>query len=117
LFFWFRETFTGEQQMAARFCARRTSRFPLGNSHREESAFHYRNAKSADLPSNLHHPSSEPVPDKDELLPIEELERRAIQHTLRETGGDKLVAARLPGIGKTTRYRKLKRYQMEQTKP
>ena len=67
-----------------------------------------------DLPSNLHYPSSERVPDKDELLPMDELERRAILRTLRETGGDKLAAARMLGIGKTTLYRKLKQYQMEQ---
>jgi DNA-binding NtrC family response regulator len=67
-----------------------------------------------DLPSNLHYPSSERVPEKDELLPMEELERRAILRTLRETGGDKLAAARMLGIGKTTLYRKLKQYQMEQ---
>jgi DNA-binding NtrC family response regulator len=70
-----------------------------------------------DLPSNLHYPSSERVPDKDELLPMEELERRAILRTLRETGGDKLAAARMLGIGKTTHYRKLKQYQMEQAEP
>jgi DNA-binding NtrC family response regulator len=67
-----------------------------------------------DLPSNLHYPSSERVPDKDELLPMEELERRAILRTLRETGGDKLAAARTLGIGKTTLYRKLKQYQTGQ---
>jgi two-component system response regulator HydG len=66
-----------------------------------------------DLPSNLHYPSSERVLEKDELLPMEELERRAILRTLRETGGDKLAAARMLGIGKTTLYRKLKQYQME----
>ncbi|MGB9465823.1 MAG: sigma-54 dependent transcriptional regulator [Candidatus Acidiferrum sp.] len=70
-----------------------------------------------DLPSNLHYPTSERVPDKDELLPMEELERRAILRTLRETGGDKLAAARMLGIGKTTLYRKLKQYQMEQAEP
>jgi DNA-binding NtrC family response regulator len=70
-----------------------------------------------DLPSNLHYPSSERVPDKDELLPMEELERRAILRTLRETGGDKLAAARMLGIGKTTLYRKLKQYQMERAEP
>jgi DNA-binding NtrC family response regulator len=70
-----------------------------------------------DLPSNLHYPSSERVPDKDEVLPMEELERRAILRTLRETGGDKLAAARMLGIGKTTLYRKLKQYQMEQVEP
>jgi len=67
----------------------------------------------ADLPSNLHYPTTERVPEKDEILPLEELERRAILRTLRETGGDKLSAARMLGIGKTTLYRKLKQYHME----
>jgi DNA-binding NtrC family response regulator len=67
----------------------------------------------ADLPSNLQYPSSERVPEKDELLPLEELERRAILRTLRETSGDKLAAARILGIGKTTLYRKLKQYHVE----
>lgn len=66
-----------------------------------------------DLPSNLHYPSTERLPDKDELLPLDELERRAILRTLRETGGDKLAAARLLGIGKTTLYRKLKQYNLD----
>jgi DNA-binding NtrC family response regulator len=67
----------------------------------------------ADLPSNLHHPSAEPVPEKDGLVPLEELERRAIVRTLRETNGDKLSASRILGIGKTTLYRKLKQYNLE----
>jgi DNA-binding NtrC family response regulator len=66
-----------------------------------------------DLPSSLHYPFSERVAEKEELLPLEELERRAILRTLRETGGDKLAAARILGIGKTTLYRKLKQYNME----
>jgi DNA-binding NtrC family response regulator len=67
-----------------------------------------------DLPSHLHYPASDRIPDKDEVVPMEELERRNIFHALRETGGDKLAAARMLGIGKTTLYRKLKQYQMEQ---
>jgi DNA-binding NtrC family response regulator len=66
-----------------------------------------------DLPSNLQYPTSERVPEKDELLPLEELERRAILRTLRQTSGDKLAAARILGIGKTTLYRKLKQYNLE----
>jgi DNA-binding NtrC family response regulator len=65
-----------------------------------------------DLPSNLQYPTTERAPDKDEILPLEELERRAILRTLRETGGDKLSAARMLGIGKTTLYRKLKQYHL-----
>jgi len=65
----------------------------------------------ADLPSNLQQASGESAPDSDEVVPLEELERRAIVRALRETAGDKLAAARLLGIGKTTLYRKLKTYQ------
>jgi two-component system response regulator HydG len=53
------------------------------------------------------------LPHNDELLPLEELERRAILRALREAGGDKLAAARILGIGKTTLYRKLKQYEAE----
>ena len=66
---------------------------------------------AADLPSNLLCPSGDPVPERRKLLPLEDMERRAILSALRETGGDKLAAARLLGIGKTTLYRKLKRYR------
>jgi two-component system response regulator HydG len=41
---------------------------------------------------------------------LAELERQAIIDTLRQLKGDKLTAARLLGIGKTTLYRKLKEY-------
>jgi DNA-binding NtrC family response regulator len=64
-----------------------------------------------DLPSNLQYTSAEKLPDVDELVPLEALERRAIFRALRETSGDKLAAARLLGIGKTTLYRKLKQYE------
>jgi DNA-binding NtrC family response regulator len=66
-----------------------------------------------DLPSNLQHASGEHLPQNDELMPLEELERRAILRALREAGGDKLAAARLLGIGKTTLYRKLKQYEVQ----
>jgi two-component system response regulator HydG len=68
-----------------------------------------------DLPTNLQYPTTERAPDKEELLPLDELERRAILSTLRQTGGDKQAAARMLGIGKTTLYRKLKQYQIERT--
>jgi DNA-binding NtrC family response regulator len=41
---------------------------------------------------------------------IADLERRAILRTIQQFQGDKLMAARLLGIGKTTLYRKLKEY-------
>jgi DNA-binding NtrC family response regulator len=66
-----------------------------------------------DLPTTLQYPTAERAPEKEELLPLDELERRAILSTLRQTGGDKQAAARTLGIGKTTLYRKLKQYQIE----
>jgi DNA-binding NtrC family response regulator len=44
------------------------------------------------------------------VTPLAELERQAILDTLRQLKGDKLMAAKLLGIGKTTLYRKLKEY-------
>jgi DNA-binding NtrC family response regulator len=44
------------------------------------------------------------------VLPLAQLEKEAILETLRKLNGDKLLAARLLGIGKTTLYRKLKEY-------
>jgi two-component system response regulator HydG len=40
---------------------------------------------------------------------MEEVERRLIHETLRHTGGDKTMAARLLGIAARTIYRKLER--------
>jgi DNA-binding NtrC family response regulator len=67
----------------------------------------------ADLPSNLQQGSSEKLLESNELTTLEEMERRFIIRALRETNGDKLAAARLLGIGKTTLYRKLKQYGPE----
>ena len=44
------------------------------------------------------------------IVPIAELERQTILQAIMELNGDKLQAARLLGIGKTTLYRKLKDY-------
>jgi DNA-binding NtrC family response regulator len=45
---------------------------------------------------------------------IAELEKQAIVDTIRQLNGDKLMAARLLGIGKTTLYRKLKEYGLDE---
>lgn len=46
------------------------------------------------------------------ILPLIEMERRAILNALEFTKGDRLMAAGLLGIGSTTLYRKLKEYQV-----
>jgi two-component system response regulator HydG len=68
-----------------------------------------------DLPTNLH--GSAPVPvagnsgaNAHPTIPLHELERQAILRAVADAGGDKLLAARRLGIGKTTLYRKLKEY-------
>jgi DNA-binding NtrC family response regulator len=50
--------------------------------------------------------SAEPYP----VQSIADLEKQAILSTISQLNGDKLMAARLLGIGKTTLYRKLKEY-------
>ncbi len=44
------------------------------------------------------------------ILPMAELEKQTILGTIAQLNGDKLLAARMLGIGKTTLYRKLKEY-------
>ena len=52
--------------------------------------------------------------DGHRVLSIAELERQAILNTIRQLKGDKLMAAKLLGIGKTTLYRKLKEYGLSE---
>ncbi len=47
------------------------------------------------------------------IIPIAELEKQTILNAIVELNGDKLRAARLLGIGKTTLYRKLKDYALQ----
>lgn len=47
-----------------------------------------------------------------EPISLETFEKQALLRALDETGGDKLAAARLLKIGKSTLYRKLKRYDI-----
>ncbi len=69
-----------------------------------------------DLPTNIQSWRSQteaaaqsPVPNKG-IVPIADLEKQAILSAIEHLHGDKLEAARLLGIGKTTLYRKLKEY-------
>jgi two-component system response regulator HydG len=70
----------------------------------------------ADLPSamtgaNGH--AQTPGNGGSKIMPISELEKQAILNTIVQLNGDKLLAARLLGIGKTTLYRKLKEYDIQ----
>ncbi|MGC2247492.1 MAG: helix-turn-helix domain-containing protein, partial [Terriglobales bacterium] len=67
-----------------------------------------------DLPTHL---SSAPANHMDRptngIVPMAELETKTILDALAQVNGDKMTAARLLGIGKTTLYRKLKEYETE----
>ncbi|HET9695348.1 MAG TPA: sigma-54 dependent transcriptional regulator [Terriglobales bacterium] len=52
--------------------------------------------------------TAEPVGPK--IIPLVDLERKAILEAIEQLRGDKLLAAKMLGIGKTTLYRKLKEY-------
>ncbi len=70
---------------------------------------------TTDLPPEI---ATVPVPESSngngnghaKIIPIAELEKQTILQALTELNGDKLQAARLLGIGKTTLYRKLKEF-------
>lgn len=59
-------------------------------------------------------PAMETAPQQGDhpVLPLMEVERRAILEALQYTQGDRAVAAHLLGIGRTTLYRKLKEYEV-----
>lgn len=65
-----------------------------------------------DLPSSIHGASNVPAngESSSKIMPMAELEKQTILGTIAQLNGDKLLAARLLGIGKTTLYRKLKEY-------
>lgn len=67
-----------------------------------------------DLPTRIYSVPSEmtgvSTPGNGGILPIAELEKQTILNALAQVNGDKMLAARLLGIGKTTLYRKLKEY-------
>ena len=68
----------------------------------------------ADLPSHIRNPRVARLrsflPPGGGITPLAELEKQAILSAIDSANGDKLLAARLLGIGKTTLYRKLREY-------
>ena len=69
-----------------------------------------------DLPSAIHGGNGHATVEAEgsaKIIPISELERKTILNTITQLNGDKLLAARLLGIGKTTLYRKLKLYETQ----
>ena len=53
------------------------------------------------------------MPESEDILPLEELERRAIIHALQKTDNNVTQSASALGINRATLYRKMKRYQID----
>jgi len=81
---------------------------------------------ATDLPSTMVNPAIEKLElasdegpkgsftdPESNVIPLEELVKRAIVKSLQITKGDRTLAATLLGIGRTTLYRKLKEYGMQ----
>jgi transcriptional regulator of acetoin/glycerol metabolism len=51
---------------------------------------------------------------EDEVIPLRELERRAIQHALKVTQGSVSKAAKMLGIGRATLYRRIASLELSQ---
>lgn len=67
-----------------------------------------------DLPSTLLYPMLNESA-KQQFSTLREMEKDAIRRALEIAGGDRLRAAKLLGVGKTTVYRKIKEYNLEDT--
>jgi two-component system response regulator HydG len=68
-----------------------------------------------DLPSSITGAPLQLIDSQPEsrIQPMTEIEKQAILGAIAQLNGDKLMAAKLLGIGKTTLYRKLKEYGVE----
>jgi two-component system response regulator HydG len=73
----------------------------------------------SDVPTSVatgHGPGGSDIAPASKIISMAEVEKRTILEAIEQLNGDKLLAARLLGIGKTTLYRKLKEYgSREQT--
>ena len=79
----------------------------LGDLPTQLQNFHLQNRRSMTIAAA---PLGAPGSTRTPVLPLAQLEKQAILETLSKLNGDKLLTARLLGIGKTTLYRKLKEY-------
>jgi DNA-binding NtrC family response regulator len=79
----------------------------LGDLPTQLQNFHLQNRRAVTVVAA---PLGAPGSTRTPVLPLAQLEKQAILETLSKLNGDKLLTARLLGIGKTTLYRKLKEY-------
>lgn len=69
--------------------------------------------QESDVLPNFEYEAAPHLLGDNELMPLKEIERRAIFLALQQTRGNRQAAARLLGIGKTTLYRKVEQFGRE----
>jgi two-component system response regulator HydG len=99
------------KQSIVRACSQ-TDGAELQHIHLPQNLINFHRKKDLELPRSV---ASDTTPTEADIVPIAQMEERAILDALRLTGGDKLRAAELLGIGRTTLYRKLKEYGLVET--
>jgi two-component system response regulator HydG len=92
------------------FVAQRKSQYLMAAASAPVAAV--RSLDAGDSDSDVRPPTPAPIGPPSGVIPLAELERRAILNALEYTKGDRAVAAHLLGIGRTTLYRKLKEYEV-----
>lgn len=81
-------------------------------AHRMAAAANAQGWQAASPPPRPMPPGTATAHDTSNIMPLVELERREILKALDFTKGDRVMAAALLGIGRTTLYRKLKEYKV-----
>ncbi|MCY6355205.1 sigma-54-dependent Fis family transcriptional regulator [Clostridium sp. ZS2-4] len=76
----------------------------------DNSVLTYKNIPSHINPKEL----SNHINPKDQLFTLDEIEKNAIIKTIRELNGNIAGAAKILGIGRSTMYRKMKKYNIEE---
>jgi two-component system response regulator HydG len=103
------------EQSIARACSQ-SSGAELQKIHLPQKLLAFHREKESELTRNL---ASQVTAKKaavvESIVSIAKMEERAILEAIQHTGGDKRKAAEMLGIGKTTLYRKLKEYGLDDT--
>jgi transcriptional regulator of acetoin/glycerol metabolism len=66
-----------------------------------------------DLPDAVRRAEAAPAGGDEALLTLDEVEKRHLSRVLRETGGNKVRAARILGIDRRTLYRMAERFGID----
>jgi two-component system response regulator HydG len=101
------ENVTELEKAVERACACSSGPFLTAADFPSPLQDHWRNCVQEAAQESARIRQFQPLPD---ITPLADIEKKTILDAIRKSRGDKLLAARLLQIGKTTLYRKLKEY-------